>query len=57
MRKAILEEVSPDQLPEQYGGTCRTPLYESRYERQLAQHVQRVNGAAAPDQRLGHTLQ
>ncbi|GAB4815034.1 hypothetical protein N2152v2_002080 [Parachlorella kessleri] len=48
MRKAILEEVAPDQLPEQYGGTCKTPLYESRYERQLAQHVQRVNGTAAP---------
>ena len=47
MRKAILEEVAPDQLPEQYGGTCKTPLYESQYERELAQHVQRVSGTAA----------
>lgn len=44
MRKAILEEVAPDQLPEQYGGTCRRPLYESQWERELLAHVRRVNG-------------
>jgi hypothetical protein len=48
MRKAILEEVAPDQLPERYGGTGKAPLYDSPYEQELAQHVRRNNvGAAA----------
>ena len=50
MHQELLALVEPESLPREYGGTNATPLHESDYERQLAQHVlSRSGGSAVPD--------
>ena len=49
MQQELLALVEPESLPREYGGTNATPLHESDYERQLAQHVlSRSGGGAVP---------
>lgn len=43
MRKAILEEVDADQFPVEYGGSGTTPLYETKYEKDLLRYVESLN--------------
>ena len=44
MQAALLELVEPESLPPEYGGTAGHALYESEFERRLAEHVRRMNG-------------
>jgi hypothetical protein len=40
---ALLQWVPAEQLPEQYGGTCRVPLGESELERRMLAYVRQLN--------------
>ena len=45
---ALAEHIELDQLPQEYGGTCTTPLGEAVEERMLYQQVARSNGEEGP---------